>query len=68
MCLAIPGKIVEVNENKFVVDYGSEKRVVNMSLVDVNIGDYVVVSNKIIVTKVPEEEAIKFLDIVKSKL
>ena len=64
MCLAIPGKIVEVNENKFVVDYGSERRVVNMSLVDVDIGDYVVVSNKIIVTKVPEEEAIKFLDIV----
>jgi len=68
MCLAIPGKIIEVNENKFVIDYGSEKRIVNMSLVDVDVGDYVVVSNKIIVTKVPKEEAIKFLDIIENKL
>ncbi len=67
MCFAIPGKIIEVDENKFVVDYGSEKRIVNMSLVDVDVGDYVVVSNKIIITKVSKEEAIKFLDIIKNK-
>ncbi len=65
MCLAIPGKVVEIGENKFVIDYGSEKRVVQMSVIeDLKIGDYVIVSNKIIINKVPNEEAEKYLEMI----
>lgn len=65
MCLAIPGKVIEIEKDKFVIDYGSEKREAIMSVVDdLKLGDYVIVSNKIIVTKVPEEQAEKYLEIV----
>ena len=46
MCLAIPGKIVEIdkNEEHGIVDYGDgTKRKVNISLVEVKVGDYVLV-------------------------
>lgn len=64
MCLAIPGKVVEINGDEVTVDYGSEKRKV-MKVFEVNLGDYVIVSNKIIIMKVPEQDAInaiKFLE------
>jgi hydrogenase expression/formation protein HypC len=62
MCLAIPGKIVEVGENYFVVDYESEKREVNFSMVEVAVGDYVIVNNKIIIAKVSEKRAREFIN------
>ncbi len=46
MCLAIPGKVVEIDNNKehAIVDYGEgTKRKANISLVNVKIGDYVLV-------------------------
>ncbi|MGV8152557.1 MAG: HypC/HybG/HupF family hydrogenase formation chaperone [Candidatus Nanoarchaeia archaeon] len=65
MCLNIPGRIIETSENRFVIDYGFEKRTVNVSLVkDLEKGDWVLVSNKIIVTKIDEDKAIKFLDMI----
>ena len=64
MCLAIPGKVIEIGKDIFVVDYRSEKREAIMSLVDIKVGDYVIISNRIIVNKVPEEQAEKYLEIV----
>ena len=44
MCLAIPGMIVEFDKDHAIVDYGEgTKRKINISLVDVKIGDYVLV-------------------------
>jgi hydrogenase expression/formation protein HypC len=46
VCLAIPGKVVEIDNNKehAIVDYGEgTKRKANISLVDVKVGDYVLV-------------------------
>lgn len=64
MCLAIPGKIIEISKDKFVIDYGSEKRKAFMSVVeDLRAGDYVIVNNKIIISRVDKEQAIKFLKI-----
>lgn len=66
MCLTIPGKVVEINEDKIIVDYSGERRVANMSLIeDLRIGDYVIISNKIIVTKLKKEEAEKALELIK---
>jgi len=66
MCLSIPGKVIEISENKFLIDYETQKREVNFSVIDVKIGDYVIVSNKIIINKVPKEEAIKYLDMIRN--
>ena len=47
MCLAIPGKIVEIDKKKehATIDYGDgTKRKANITLVEIKIGDYVLVS------------------------
>lgn len=63
MCLAIPGKIVEIKGSSAVVDYGSEKREANASLIDdLKVGDYVIVNAGFVMDKVPEEQALKSLE------
>lgn len=64
MCLAIPGKVIEIDKNKFLIKYPGETRVVNISLIDVKKGDYVIVSNKMIISKVNTDKAEKFLEVV----
>ncbi|HJX23296.1 MAG TPA: HypC/HybG/HupF family hydrogenase formation chaperone [Candidatus Bathyarchaeia archaeon] len=44
MCLAIPARVLEKTGNNAKVDFGDgTKREVNISLVDVRLGDYVIV-------------------------
>ncbi len=44
MCLAIPGKITEINNNLACVDFGDgTKREVDVSLVDARVGQYILV-------------------------
>ena len=44
MCLAVPGKIVEINDTKAVVDFDGLKRKADISLLeDVKIGEYILV-------------------------
>ena len=58
MCLGIPGKVVELNGDKAMVDYGGGTiREANASLVNVKIGDYVIVHAGFIIEKMNEEEA-----------
>jgi len=58
MCYAIPGKVIEVDseKNEAIVEYGKEKRTAQCFF-EVKEGDYVIVSQKIIIKKVPEDEA-----------
>ncbi len=58
MCFAIPGKVTEVNGDKVTVDYSGEKRIAR-KLFPVEAGEWVYVSGKIVVEKVPEEDALK---------
>ncbi len=66
MCLAIPGKIEKIENNTAIVDYGIEKRKANNSLLDVNVGDYVIVNAGFIIEKIPKEEAKQALDMIKN--
>ena len=44
MCLAIPAKVIEINGDTATVDFGAEiMREVDVSLVEVKIGEYVIV-------------------------
>lgn len=44
MCLAVPARVVEVRGDKAKVDFGEgTTRTINVSLVDVNVGEYVIV-------------------------
>jgi hydrogenase expression/formation protein HypC len=66
MCLAIPGKIIEIDENKkqAVIDYGNgTKRKANISFLDVSINDYVLVHAGFAIQKLDPKEAKETLNI-----
>jgi hydrogenase maturation factor len=66
MCLSIPGKVIEIKENgECIVDYETEKRTGKILTKDIKIGDYVILSNKIVVMKVPKEQAQDYLNAIK---
>ena len=71
MCLAIPGKIIEIDNktNHAVVDYGDgTKRKINISLVEAKIGDYVLVHAGFAIQFLDEKEALETLDLFREML
>ena len=67
MCLSIPGKVVEIGKDKFVIDYDGEKREAIMSVIEnLMIDDYVIVNNKVIISVIPKDQAIKYLELIKN--
>ena len=68
MCLAIPGKITKLDQKKqsAVIDYGSgTTRKANVSLVQVKIGDYVLVHAGFAIHKLDKEAGEETLRFVK---
>jgi hydrogenase expression/formation protein HypC len=63
MCLAIPGKVIEVHESPEwlrtgKVDFGGVVKEVSLALVpEANIGDYVIVHVGMALSKIAEDEA-----------
>lgn len=43
MCLAIPGKIIEISGEKAITDFQGIQKEVNISLVKVSLGDHIIV-------------------------
>lgn len=71
MCLAIPGKIVEIDtENQHAtIDYGDgTKRQANVSLVDVKKGDFVLVHAGFAIEVLDKKEAMETLDLFREML
>lgn len=63
MCVAAPGKVIEINGDTAVIDYNSNKVNANKGIVDVKVGDYVLVHAGLIIQVVPEDEAKAMADI-----
>jgi hydrogenase expression/formation protein HypC len=66
MCLGIPAKVVEISSSdeegvrrKAKADFGGVSREIDISLVDVNIGDFVVVHAGFAIETIDEEEALE---------
>jgi len=58
MCLAIPAKVVNLEGDKAQVNFGGDVlREVNVALVDVKVGDYVLVHAGYAIQVLSEEEA-----------
>jgi hydrogenase expression/formation protein HypC len=67
MCLAVPGKIVELRENEGIrmaqVDFGGIRRETCLEyLPEAGIGDYVIVHVGFAISKVDEQEAARTLE------
>lgn len=69
MCLAVPGKILSIDENEVAnVDFGGVERPVNVSLVEVTVGDYVIVHAGYAIQVLSEEDALQSLEMFREIL
>jgi len=67
MCLAIPSKIVKIEENNIAtIDVDGVKRTASLLLVeDANVGDYVIVHAGFAIHKIDESIAMESLQILR---
>jgi hydrogenase expression/formation protein HypC len=64
MCLAMPGKILKIEKEKGLVDFGKVSKQVILSLVpDAAIGDWVLVHAGFGIQKVSEQDALETLKV-----
>ena len=68
MCLAVPGKIIEIKGNEAVVDYDIEKSRAVLLEKTYKIGDYVIVQGKVVVQKIEKKEALDALRLYKQSV
>ncbi len=66
MCLAIPSKIVEMDDSKAVIDVDGVRRECSLLMIeDPKIGDYVIVHAGFAIQKIDESAALESLQIMK---
>lgn len=57
MCVAAPGRIIEIDGNTAKIDYSSNITTVNKGIVDCKVGDWVLVHAGLIIQVLLENEA-----------
>ncbi|MFA4906967.1 MAG: HypC/HybG/HupF family hydrogenase formation chaperone [archaeon] len=61
MCFAIPGKVIALDGEKVVIDYGIARRKASNRIANAKLNDYVIVRGKIILEVVPRRQAVSTL-------
>jgi hydrogenase expression/formation protein HypC len=66
MCLAIPSKIVKIEDNMATIDVDGVQREASLLLVDnPKVGDYVIVHAGFAINKINEEDALESLKVIR---
>jgi len=66
MCLSVPGKVVEIQNNMAKVELGGVIRDVSMDICpDVVVGEYVLIHTGFAIQKLDEKEALETLDLLR---
>lgn len=63
MCVAAPGRIIEINGDTALIDYNGNKVKANKGIVDCKVGDWALVHAGLIIQILGENEAQDMLDI-----
>jgi hydrogenase expression/formation protein HypC len=64
MCIAIPAEVLEIREGNIgVVDFGDLQQEVRLDLVDVNVGDFVLVHVGFAIQRLSREEGLETREI-----
>jgi hydrogenase expression/formation protein HypC len=64
MCVAVPAEVLEIKEGNIgVVDYGDLKQEVRLDLVDVKVGEYVLVHVGFAIQRLSREEGLETLEV-----
>lgn len=61
MCYAIPGKVIEINDNIVTVDYFGETRRARNEFYELTSGDYIYAQGGFVIQKISQDEAIGIL-------
>ena len=56
MCVALPGKVIELKDRDAVVDFSGNQVTARAGLVDVKIGDFVLVHAGCVIQKVTQQD------------
>lgn len=56
MCVALPGKVIEIKDRDAVVDFNGNQVTARAGLVDVKVGDYVLVHAGCVIQKVTQQD------------
>jgi len=66
VCIAVPAEVIEIKEGKIgVVDYGDLKQEIRLDLVDVQVGEFVLVHVGFAIQKLSREEGLETRDLFK---
>jgi len=66
MCVAIPGKVLEIYQGNSLVEFGNLRKRINTSLIEnLVVGEYVLVHVGCAIEKIEENEAMETLNIFK---
>jgi hydrogenase expression/formation protein HypC len=66
MCLAVPGKVLKIDNNKGVVEVGNLRREVFMHFIpDIRVGQYVLIHAGCAIETIDEKEAKETLELIK---
>ena len=66
MCLAIPSRIIQIEQNVALIDVDGVKRKASLLLLeDANVGDYVIVHAGFAIHKIDEQAAMESLALLK---
>jgi len=67
MCLGIPAKVIEIDNNKYgKVDYMDTQVKCNFALIeDIKVGDWVIIHAGVAISKLNEDEARETFDLLK---
>jgi hydrogenase expression/formation protein HypC len=70
MCLAIPAKIIKINEkdNTALVDYSGVKKETKLDLVDAKIGDYILIHAGFAIEILDEKQAKLNLEVIEAMI
>jgi len=64
MCVAVPAEVLEIKEGNIgLVDYGELKQEVRLDLVDVKVGDFVLVHVGFAIQQLSREDALETREI-----
>ena len=65
MCVAAPGKIIEINGSDATIEYSSNITYANIGIVDTKVGDWVLVHAGLVIQVLAEDEAKYMTDLFK---
>jgi len=69
VCYAIPGKIVKINGDYAVIDYGGVTKSANLSLLDnPGLGDYILIHAGFAIEKLDQQSAEESIKIIENHI